>query len=166
MAMLARLQHLLERHHVPYGMMPHAETFTARETKDALCVPGEKMAKTVIVKAWGRYIMLVLPADERVDLAKVAKLLGANTVRLATEGEMRTLFPDCEIGAMPPFGGLYDLEEWVDHSMIQKREIVCEAGTHREAITLRTGDFMALTHPTVANFHTGAARGAEGRAVH
>jgi Ala-tRNA(Pro) deacylase len=166
MAMLARLQHLLEEHHVPYCVMPHAETFTARGTVEALCMPGEAMAKSVIVKTGGRYLMLVLPADERVDLAKVAALLGANTVRLATEEEMRALFPDCEIGAMPPFGDLYDLEEWVDHAMIQKREIVCEAGTHREAITLRTGDFMALTHPTVANFHTGAARRPESRATH
>jgi Ala-tRNA(Pro) deacylase len=166
MAMLARLQHLLERHHVPYCVMPHAETFTARDTVDALCMPGETMAKSVIVKARGRYLMLVLPADERVDLAKVAALVGANTVRLATEEEMRALFPDCEIGAMPPFGDLYDLEEWVDHSMIQKREIVCEAGTHREAITLQTGDFMALTHPTVANFHAGAAGRPGSRATH
>jgi Ala-tRNA(Pro) deacylase len=157
MAVLARLKRLLERHHVPYCVMPHSSTFTAKETVDALSVSGEKMAKTVIVKAGGRYVMLVLPAEERIDLAKVAGLLGANTVRLAREPEMRALFPDCEIGAMPPFGDLYDLEEWVDHSMIQTREIVCDAGTHREAITLRTGDFMALTHPTVANFHIGAA---------
>jgi len=164
MAMLARLQELLERHHVPYRMMPHAETSTAKETVRALCVPGEKMAKTVIVKAGGRYVMLVLPADERVDLAKVAALLGANTVRLATEEEMHVLFPDCEVGAMPPFGGFYDLEEMVDHAMIQRREIVCEAGTHREAITLQTGDFMALTHPTIANFHSNAR--AKSQATH
>lgn len=166
MAVLARLQRLLERHHIPYCVMPHSETFTAKATVDALCMPGEKMAKTVIVKAGGRYVMLVLPADERIDLAKVAGLLGANTVSLATEAEMRALFPDCEIGAMPPFGDLYDLEEWVDHSMIQMREIICDAGTHREAITLRTGDFMALAHPTVANFHTGAAGCAKNLATH
>jgi Ala-tRNA(Pro) deacylase len=110
--------------------------------------------------------MLVLPADERVDLAKVAKLLSVNTVRLATEPEMHALFPDCEVGAMPPFGKLYDVEEWVDHSMIQTREVVCVAGNHGEAITLRTGDFMALTHPTVANFHTGVSRCAWSAATH
>jgi Ala-tRNA(Pro) deacylase len=166
MAMLARLQHLLEQHHVPYCVMPHEEAFTAKETSETLCLPGETMAKTVIVKAGGRYLMLVLPSDERVDLAKVAVLLGAETVKLATEEEMHALFPDCEIGAMPPFGGLYGLEEWVDHAMIQAREIVCEAGTHHEAITLQTGDFMALTHPTVANFHAGTGRGVKSRATH
>jgi len=164
--MLTRLQRLLDQHHVPYGVMPHAETATAKEALKALCVPEEKMAKTVIVNACGRYAMLVLPADERVDLAKVAKLLDANTVRLATEREMRGLFPDCEVGAMPPFGGLYDLEEWVDHSMLQRREIVCEAGTHHEAIRLRTGDFMVLTHPTVADFHAGAAKDGKRPATH
>jgi Ala-tRNA(Pro) deacylase len=154
--MLMRLQRLLDQRHVPYGVMAHPETFTARETVAALDVPGKEMAKTVIVKTGGRYIMLVLPADERVDLAKVARLLHANTVRLATEPEMHTIFPDCEVGAMPPFGALYDLEEWVDHTMIQMREMVCEAGNHHEAVKLRTDDFMALTHPTVADFHTGA----------
>jgi Ala-tRNA(Pro) deacylase len=166
MAMLARLQHLLEQHHIPYCVMPHTETFTARKTGEVLCIPGETMAKTVIVKAGGRYLMLVLPADERVDLAKVAALVGANTVRLAREEEVHTLFPDCEVGAMPPFGDLYNLEEWVDHSILQKREIVCEAGTHREAITLRTGDFMALTHPTVAHFHTGFIGQTASRVTH
>ena len=164
--MLTRLRHLLDQHHVPYGVMPHPETFTARETVAALDVPGTEMAKTVIVKARGRYIMLVLPADERVDLAKVARLLCANTVRLATEQEMQKLFPDCEVGAMPPFGGLYDLEEWVDHSMIRMREMVCEAGSHHEAVKLQTSDFMALTHPTVADFHTGAVRHQESRTTH
>lgn len=164
--MVARLQHLLERHHIPYYVMPHAETFTARERVEALSMRVGAMAKTVIVKAHGRYLMLVLPADERVDLAKVAALLGVKRVRLATEKEIRALFPDCEIGAMPPFGALYDLEEWVDHTMIQKREIVCEAGTHREAITLQTGDFMALVHPTVAHFHTGAVGHTESRVTH
>lgn len=166
MAVVGRLQRLLEQHHIPYCVTPHAETFTAKETVDALCMPREKMAKTVIVKAGGRYVMLVLPAEERIDLAKTARLLGAKTVKLATEAEMRALFPDCEIGATPPFGDLYDLEEWVDHSMIQRREIVCDAGTHREAVTLRTGDFMALAHPTVANFHAGAAGCEKSRAMH
>jgi Ala-tRNA(Pro) deacylase len=166
MAVVGRLQRLLERHHIPYCVTPHVETFTAKQTVDALCIPGQKMAKTVIVKACGRYVMLVLPAEERIDLAKVAGLLDANTVRLATETEMHALFPDCEIGATPPFGGLYDVEEWVDHSMIQMREIVCDAGTHREAVTLKTGDFMALAHPTVANFHDGAAGCTKSRAMH
>jgi Ala-tRNA(Pro) deacylase len=166
MAVVRRLQRLLEQHHIPYCVMPHVETLTAKETVDVLCIPGGKMAKTVIVKTCSRYVMLVLPAEERIDLVKVAGLLGANTVRLATEAEMHALFPDCEIGATPPFGDLYDVEEWVDHSMIQMREIVCDAGTHREAMTLQTGDFMALAHPTVANFHADAAGCTKNRAMH
>jgi len=164
--MLMRLQRFLDQHHVPYGVMPHPETFTARETVEALDVPGNEMAKTVIAKAGGRYIMLVLPADERVDLAKVARLLHANTVRLATEPEMHGLFPDCEVGAMPPFGALYDVEEWVDHTMIRMREMICEAGNHHEAIKLGMGDFMALVHPTVADFHADAVAHKGSRTTH
>ncbi|HXZ24577.1 MAG TPA: YbaK/EbsC family protein [Nitrospiria bacterium] len=153
MTVLTRMQKMLDRHHIPYRIMPHAETFTAKETVKALGVPVEQMVKTVIINAGGRYVMLAVPAGERVDLAKVARVLGTSTVRLATEKEIERLCPDCEVGAMPPFGDLYEMEELVDHAMLQCREIVCEAGTHREAVTMRTGDFTALTHPTIADLH-------------
>jgi len=151
--MLTRLQNMLDQHQIPYRMMPHAETSGAGETIKELGMPAGTMAKTVIVNAGGRYVMLVLPAHERVDLSKVSNVLGVTAVRLATEGELQRLFPDCEVGAMPPFGNLYEMEELVDHAMIQDREIVCEAGTHREAVMLKTGDFMALAHPTIADVH-------------
>ena len=166
MAISARLHRYLEERRIAVEALNHAETFTSPETAAALHVHGREMAKTVIVKAAGRYFMLVLPAHERIDLAKVAKLLNANTVRLATEHEMRELFPDCEVGAMPPFGALYGVEEYVDHSMIQDRDIVCVAGNHREAIKMRTGDFMELTHPTVADFRMGTAKRAVSTFTH
>jgi Ala-tRNA(Pro) deacylase len=166
MTVLTRVQKMMDRHHIPYRMMPHAETFTAKETVNALGMPVEQMVKTVIIKAGERYVMLVVPANERVDLAKVAKIMGTTAVRLATEEEMGRLCPDCEVGAMPPFGDLYEMEELVDHAMLQYREIVCEAGTHREAITMKTGDFTALTHPTIADLHADgrAKRGLAGAA--
>jgi Ala-tRNA(Pro) deacylase len=166
MTVLTRVQKMMDRHHIPYRMMPHAETFTAKETVNALGMPVEQMVKTVIIKAGERYVMLVVPANERVDLAKVAKIMGTTAVRLATEEEMGRLCPDCEVGAMPPFGDLYEMEELVDHAMLQCREIVCEAGTHREAITMKTGDFTALAHPTIADLHADgrAKRGLAGAA--
>lgn len=153
MAMSARLQRYLDGHHIGYQAMFHAETFTAPATAAALHIPGKEVTKTVIVKAGGRFMMMVLPANARLDLAKVAKLLDVNTVRLATENEMQALFPDCEVGAMPPFGDLYRMEEFIDHSLLEDREVVCPAGTHHDALKMRMSDFMELIHPTIADFH-------------
>jgi Ala-tRNA(Pro) deacylase len=158
MAMSIRFQRYLDDRRIPYQMLPHAEAFTAPETAAALHVPGKEVTKTVIVKAGGRYLMMVLPAHERVDLAKVARLLNVNTVRLATESEMQRLFPDCEVGAEPPFGNLYGVEEYVDHSVLEDREVICPAGTHHEAIRMRMNEFMQLTHPTIADFHAGGTK--------
>ncbi|MEW6324609.1 MAG: YbaK/EbsC family protein [Nitrospirota bacterium] len=157
MAMSERLRRLLDAHRVAYDSLTHAETFTSPETAASLHVPGREMAKTVIVKAGDRYFMLVLPAHERIDLDKAARLLNVNMTCLATEDEIRALFPDCEPGAMPPFGELYGVPEYVDQSLTREEEIICVAGNHHEAIKMRTGDFMKLTHPTVADFHASRA---------
>ena len=155
--MSTRFRQYLDNHQIAYEELSHAETFTAPETAAALHVPGKEMAKTVIVKSRGRYCMAVLPAHERVDFTKIARMLNVDAVCLATEDEMKTLFPDCEVGAMPPFGTLYGMEEYVDEALLEDREIVCPAGNHHEAVRMALRDFMKLTKPAVADIHIGKA---------
>jgi Ala-tRNA(Pro) deacylase len=111
------------------------------------------LAKVVIVKADERFVMAVLPSHWKIDFDRLREALGAGDVRLATEDEFKGLFPDCELGTMPPFGNLYDIPVHVDRSLTEDHEIVFQAGTHFGAVKLRYQDFADLVHPTVAEFH-------------
>jgi len=97
--------------------------------------------------------MTVLPASWNVDLRRLRTVFATNQVRLATEDEITSLFPDCELGAMPPFGNLYGLPVFVDHSLTEDEEIVFQAGTHSDAIRMRYWDFASLAFPVVEEFH-------------
>src|SRR5207244_174843 len=108
-----RLETLLEKSHVPHQRFSHTARVTSQRTADLTHTPGREFAKTVILSIDGEFAMAVLPADRRVDLEKLRKWLDASDVRLATEGEMAALFPDCELGSEPPFGPLYDLPVYV-----------------------------------------------------
>jgi Ala-tRNA(Pro) deacylase len=110
-------------------------------------------AKVVVVKADGRFVMVVLPSTWRVDLKQLEDILKFPHVRLATEDELANLFPDCEIGTMPPFGNLYGMPVYVDELLTKDEEIFFDAGTHVGAIKLRYKDFANLVHPTIAQFH-------------
>jgi Ala-tRNA(Pro) deacylase len=111
------------------------------------------MAKVVIVKVQGRFVMMVLPARWNVDLRRLRTVFATHRVRLATEDEITGLFPDCELGAMPPFGNLYGLPVYVDQSLTEDEEIVFQAGTHSDAIRMRYWDFASLAFPVVEEFH-------------
>ena len=114
------------------------------------------LAKVVIIKADDRFVMGVLPSNYKVDFERLSDVLGGEHVRLATEGEFQELFPDCGVGAMPPFGNLYGLEVFVDESLAEDEEIVFQAGTHLRVIKLRYQDFADLVHPKVTNFYLAA----------
>ena len=156
MSILKRLKEYLDREKVPYEVLAHTETYTAPELAQTLHVPGKELAKVVIVKVGERFAMTVLPANWKVDLKRLKDIFRSSHVRLATEEEFKELFPDCELGAMPPFGNLYGLEVYVDQSLTQDEHIVFQAGTHYEAVKLRYQDFVKLVHPTVAEFHVAA----------
>ncbi len=165
----------LDREHVHYDVLPHPEAFQALTIAQMLRTPEEKMAKVVIVKVDRRFVMTVLPASWKVDLRRLRTVFATHSVRLATEDEIASLFPDCELGAMPPFGNLYRLPVYVDQSLTEDEEIVFQAGTHSDAIRMRYWDFAALVFPVVTEFHrspshdglpdsvTGAGTGREGR---
>ena len=147
-----RLVHFLEQQHVPFVTIPHARAYTAQEIAASVHVPGQDVAKTVMVLADGKLTMAVVPATRRLDLVALKKSIGARKIRLATETEFEGVFPECEVGAMPPFGNLYDLPVVVDDSLRKDVEIVFNAGSHTETLKIRFDEFINLVKPTFASF--------------
>ena len=147
-----KLRDYLESRHVHYTTIPHVEAFTAQHIAAAAHIPGKELAKTVIVKVDGRLAMAVLPASYRADLRMLREAIGAGEVELASEREFEELFEDCEAGAMPPFGNLYGLEEYVDTALSEDEEIAFNAGSHKELVRMAFRDFEELVHPKLARF--------------
>ena len=148
-----RLQSYLDTHKIPYQVVNHSIAYTAREAADSLHIPADTFAKVVVVKADSRYLMAVLPSTWKVDLKRLEHVLKYQHVRLATEDELAILFPDCEIGSMPPFGNLYGTPVYVDATLARDEEIAFDAGSHVGAIRMRYKDFAELVRPQVAEFH-------------
>ena len=155
MTMSARLKTYLDENNIHYTLMSHSPAYTAQAAAATMHVPGKELAKSVVVTAGSQSALAVLPASFHVNLKKLGELLGKPT-RLASEQEFISLFQDCELGAMPPFGQLYKLPVFVDRSLEADEEIVFNAGTHRDAIRMRYADFKRLESPKVADF---AAKG-------
>ena len=147
------LKEYLDREHVHYEVLPHPKAFRAVAIAQTLHTPEKEMAKVVIVKVDEQFVMTVLPASLQVDLHRLKDVFMTHHVRLATEEEFKDLFPDCALGAMSPFGILYGLHVFVDHSLTEDDAIVFQAGTHSEAIRMRYMDFAALVSPVVEEFH-------------
>jgi Ala-tRNA(Pro) deacylase len=147
-----RLEAYLRDNRVAFQTQHHPLAYTSQEVAASEHVPGRLVVKVVIVDADGKQIMLALPATHRVNLDKVSRVLGAEHVRLAEEREFEATFPDCELGAMSPFGNLYNVPVYVDHHLTDEDTIICEAGTHTETISLAYADFARLAQPTVADF--------------
>jgi Ala-tRNA(Pro) deacylase len=143
-----RLKEFLDKEHVKYVTIGHSPAFTAQEVAATAHIPGKELAKTVIVKVDGELAMVVLPASEHVRLSHVREMLGAKDVELADEDEFKKAFPDCETGAMPPFGNLYGMNVFVSQVLREDDEIAFNAGSHSELIRLPYADYERLVHPT------------------
>ena len=152
MECIRRLEAYLRGRGIPYQLQHHPAAYSAQHVAQSEHVPGRLVAKVVVVLADGKLAMLVLPAPYRADLDRVAALLGAQDVRLAEEREFADTFPDCEVGAEPPFGHLYGLPVYVDGSLAEDETIVFRAGTHTDTVSLRYSDYAALASPTVGEF--------------
>jgi Ala-tRNA(Pro) deacylase len=146
-----RLEEYLIQNDVPFAEQRHPTAFTAQEVAASDHIPGRILAKVVIVQADARPAMLVVPATERVDLEKAAAVLAANQVRLAQEEEFAPSFPDCEPGAMPPFGNLYGFTVYVDEALAENLNLVFQAGSHTETMGIRFDDFERLAHPALVD---------------
>jgi Ala-tRNA(Pro) deacylase len=148
---LSKLRKFLDSHHIKYLVISHSLAYTAQGIAALTHVPGKKLAKTVIVKIDGILAMAVVPASLHVDLDRLRSLTGARTVEIASEREFKDAFPDCETGAMPPFGNLYDMAVYADASLAENEEIIFSAGTHRELVRMNWLDMVRLVNPVVAN---------------
>lgn len=146
-----RLEDFLRKNNVDFKTFTHPEAFTAQEIAAAMHIKGRELAKSVMIKADGRMIMAVLPASSRIDIPKLKDAVHQD-VKIATEAEFKQLFPDCEPGAEPPFGNLYDVETIVDESLTRDEHIYFNAGNHYEAVEMDYKDFEKLVKPRVADF--------------
>jgi Ala-tRNA(Pro) deacylase len=147
---LSKLREFLDSHRVKYLVISHSLTYTAQGIAALSHVSGKKLAKTVIVKLDGALAMAVIPASGRVDLDRLKFVTGGSSIELASESEFQNAFPDCELGAMPPFGNLYDMPVYADASLAQNEEITFSAGTHRELVRMNWQDMLRLVNPTIA----------------
>jgi len=147
-----KLKRMLDRHSIRYISINHSPAYTARETAASTFVPRREFAKTVIVDLDGEKIMAVLPASRHVDLEALRGLAQASAARLATEDEFRESFPDCEVGAMPPFGSLYDKRVFVDQMVTEIDDLCFNAGSHEQILRMECGDYLKLEQPVVGAF--------------
>ena len=152
MTILKKLKDYLEKNQVRYEVGYHERIYTSQEIAAAMHVPGKELAKVVMVKADGKMVMLVLPASYRVDMKKLKVVLNCKKVEMAKEVDFQELFPDCEVGAMPPFGNLYNLEVWVDQVLAEDELIVFRAGSHVETLKIKYNDYARLVNPKVGDF--------------
>lgn len=146
------LTELLDRNNIKYTIITHSPAYTAQGIAALTHIPGQEMAKTVIVNIDEELAMVVLPASWQVDLAALREATRANSVTLAREKDFMHRFPACETGAMPPFGNLYGMKVFVDESLTEDKEIAFNAGSHWELMRLAYEDFARLVQPTVLRF--------------
>ncbi len=152
MSIPAKVREYLDSHKVAYQFCTHSPAYTAQGLAHVQHVSGKELAKVVMVVVSGRMVMTVLPGSHRVEIDRLENLLGGQKSRLATEEEFKDLFPDCEVGAMPPFGNLYDLEVLADVELEKHQTITFNAGTHVETIKMDYGDFRRLVQPKTGSF--------------
>lgn len=145
------LNRYLQEHHVSYQLITHPPAFTAQETAASAHIPGRELAKPVMVKIDGRLAMVVLPASDRLNLGRLREATGAIQVSLASESEFRDLFPECELGAMPPFGNLFGLEVWAADTLAEDEQIAFNAGNHSELMQIAWRDYERLVRPRIAH---------------
>jgi Ala-tRNA(Pro) deacylase len=149
MALLEKLRVFLDKNLAEYTHTVHPLAYTAREVASAEHLPAREVAKTVVIFGDDEYHMVVVPANKLVDFQEVRLTLGLTHARMATEEELARLFPDCELGAMPPFGRLFGMPVYLDSSLAGEDVIAFNAGTHRDVVHMRTADYRKLASPTV-----------------
>ncbi len=147
---IRRLRDFLDSHHIRYFVISHSPAYTAQEIAAAAHVSGKELAKTVMVSAGGKMAMVVLPASRQLDFELLRALCGTADVALAEEKEFGGLFPECEIGAMPPFGNLYGMEVYVDDELDEEHDITFNAGAHTELLKMSWSDYRRLVNPLIA----------------
>jgi Ala-tRNA(Pro) deacylase len=152
MAIAKKLKELLEKEGVKFEHATHPEVYTTQEVAAVEHERGRCVIKTVVAKADGNLVLAAVPAALKVDEEALAKLLGAKEVAIAEEHEFADLFPDCQVGGMPPFGNLYDLPLWLDKRLTTCEYVVFNAGTHADTVKMDFADYERLASPQVGEF--------------
>ncbi len=147
-----KLLDFLNKKMVEYEMVEHPKAYAAQDVALKAGVPGHAFAKSVLVNLDGEMAMAVIPAEHKVNFHVLRAVAGAQTISLAIETEFVRRFPDCELGAMPPFGNLYGIRVFLDDHLSEAETVSFNAGTHTEVITMAFGDFVGLVEPVVAGF--------------
>ena len=142
-----KLKKMLDERNIKYISINHSPAYTARETAASTFVPRREFAKTIIVDVDGEKVMAVVPASRHVDLEALCRISGTDQASLASEDEFTTLFPDCEIGAMPPFGSLYGMRVFVDDMVTEVDDLCFNAGTHDQVLRMECGDYLEIEQP-------------------
>ncbi|MFA6456763.1 MAG: YbaK/EbsC family protein [Bacteroidota bacterium] len=144
---LQRLKVFLDSHQVKYVVITHSQAYTSLEIAALARIPGKEIAKTVIVNADGKMMMVVLPASHMIDFTSLRSFANTQHMELASEQQFKDLFPECEVGAMPPFGNLFNMEVIVSESLAEDEMIAFNAGTHKELVKMTYRDFVQLVQP-------------------
>lgn len=151
---VSRLKHFLDDRNIKYVTIMHSPAYTAQETAQSAHVRSGELAKTVVVKLDGRLAMVVLPASQKVNLNLLKAAAGASEAELASEAEFKDKFPECEVGAMPPFGNLYGMEVFAAGTLADDKEIAFNAGSHTELLKVAYKDFADLVQPRIVKLST------------
>lgn len=146
------VQSYLDEMGVAYRLSHHPMAYTAQDLASAEHVPGRQVIKAVVVKADGQFIMCALPACHRIDLPALREQLAADEVKLADEQKLAELFPDCELGAEPPIGRLYNLPTIMDESLTADSRVTFQAGTHCDAVTMSLAEYRRVAQPEMGYF--------------
>ncbi|MGD0221579.1 MAG: YbaK/EbsC family protein [Terriglobia bacterium] len=152
MAIPQRIRDYLDSQNVPYETLHHSQAFTAQEVAHSLHVSGKKCVKAVVAEGDNKTVMVVIPASHRLNFQELKSALKANQLEMLVERELVGLFPDCDLGAVPPIGNLYGIDVWVDRAVASTEKILFCAGTHEDCIRMRYSDFAKLTRPFVGHF--------------
>lgn len=147
-----KLKAFLDENKIKYITIHHSSAYTAQEIAAIAHIPGKDLAKTVIIKINGKMAMAVLPASYKVSFDNLKEMLDVNEVRLAYEQEFIDKFPDCEVGAMPPFGNIYGMDVYVADSLAEEEEIAFNACSHTELIKMNYSNFEKLVKPKRVKF--------------
>ncbi|MGD1155516.1 MAG: YbaK/EbsC family protein [Terriglobia bacterium] len=157
MAIPQRIRDYLDSHNVSYETLHHSQAFTGQEVAHSLHVSGKKCVKAVAVRGDSKPVLAVIPASHRLDFQELRVSLEVSRLEMLPESELVGLFPDCDLGAVPPFGNLYGIDVWVDRGVADAEEMLFCAGTHEDCIRMRYSDFAKLTLPRLGRFSELAA---------
>jgi Ala-tRNA(Pro) deacylase len=152
MAIPQRIRDYLDSQNVPYETLHHSQAYTAQEVAHSLHVSGKRCVKAVVASGDNKLVVLVMPAAHRLNFQELKSALRANQLEMLVESELVDLFPDCDLGAVPPLGNLYGLEVWVDRAVANAEKVLFCAGTHEDCIRMRYSDFAKVTRPYLGHF--------------